>query len=185
MLLYLQAFRLVERGSFRRLLKFCRPSLSERDIPGRLSLRAEILRRAHIAEGRVRDNMGRIPSKISFTFDAWTSKAGDPYMSLTAHYIDAPIDRPNVWVLRSEQLLFQEIQGRHTGKNMGEILSRAVDRYELRGKVCSFFISITELLLFHSTGWMVYERRCSCESHHSSGAPGQPVNGYWMDGART
>ena len=132
---HIQAFRLVERGSFRHLLKFCRPSLTERDIPHRHTLRAEILRCAHLAEERVRENMRKLPSKISFTFDAWTSAPGDPYISLTAHYIDAPADCPSMWELKSEQLLFQEIQGRHTGKNMGEILSRALDRYDLRGKV--------------------------------------------------
>ena len=125
----------MERGSFRRLLKFSRPSLSDNDIPHRKALRAEILRRAHIAEGRVRENMKKLPSKVSFTFDTWTSKPGDPYISLTAHYIDTPVDHPDTWELRSEQLLFQEILGRHTGKNIGEILSCAIDRYDLRGKV--------------------------------------------------
>jgi hypothetical protein len=137
---------LIERGAFRRLLMFCRPSLLEKDIPHRHTLRAEILRRVHIAEGSVRENMKKIPSKVSFTFDAWTSAPGDPYISLTAHYIDAPADCPTAWELKSEQLLFQEIQGRHTGKNMGEILSRALERYELHGKVRS---SLSFLSFFH------------------------------------
>jgi hypothetical protein len=37
--------------------------------------------------------------------------------------------------LKSEQLLFQEIQGRHTGKNMAEILGSALDRFKLHDKV--------------------------------------------------
>ena len=68
--------------------------------------------------------------KDSFTLDVWTSEPGDPYISLTAHYIGTHVYYPNMWELRSKQL-FQEIQGRHTGKN-SEIF-RAVDRYELRG----------------------------------------------------
>jgi hypothetical protein len=79
--------------------------------------------------------MEKISSKISFTFDAWTSTPGDPYLSLTAHYIDAPADCPDAWELKSEQLIFQEIQGRHTGKNMADLLGCALDRYGLRGKV--------------------------------------------------
>jgi hypothetical protein len=125
----------VDCGSFCELLKFCRLSLSEQDIPHRHVLRAEILRRAEIAEERVRENLKNIPSKISFTFDAWTSTPGDPYLSLTAHFISAPADRPNAWELKTDQLIFQEIQGRHTGKNMADILSRALDRYNLQGKV--------------------------------------------------
>ena len=131
----LQAFYLVDCGSFRQLLRFCRPSLQERDIPHRHTLRAEILWRAAIAEDMVHENLKRIPSKISFTFDAWTSAPGDPYLSLTAHFIDAPSDRPTAWELKSDQLIFQEIEGRHTGKNMSNILSCALDRYSLRGKV--------------------------------------------------
>ena len=87
-----------------------------------------------------------VPSKVSFTFDAWTSASGDPYLSLTAHYIHAPADCPNTWELKSEQLLFQEIQGRHTGTNMADILGKALDRYNLHSKVCfSFYLSVFSL----------------------------------------
>jgi hypothetical protein len=127
---------LIDRGPFRRLLKFCRLSLVEKDIPHRQTLRAEILHRAQVAQARVCKNMKHIPSKVSFTFDTWTSAPGDPYISLTAHYIYAPADHPSSWFLKSEQLLFQEIQGRHTSKNMSSILRLAIDKYGLRGKVC-------------------------------------------------
>jgi hypothetical protein len=136
LIFYLQAFYLVERSSFRQLLKFCWPSISERDILHRHTLRVEILRRADVAEEMVCDNLKNIPSKVSFTFDAWTSAPGDPYLSLTAHYIDAPANRPNAWELKCDQLIFQEIDRRHTGKNMGEILGRTLSRYDLHGKVC-------------------------------------------------
>ena len=132
---YIQAFRLVDRSGFRNLLKFCRPSLLEKDIPHRHIIRKEILRRANVAEARVRENMNKVPSKISFMFDAWTSAPGDPYLSLTAHYIDAPADCPSAWKLKTEQLIFQQIEGRHTGKNMADILRCALDRYQLHGKV--------------------------------------------------
>ena len=92
-------------------------------------------RRADVAEEMVRNNLKNVPSKVSFTFDAWTSAPGDPYLSLTAHYIDAPPDHPNAWELKCDQLIFQEIEGRHTGKNMGEVLGRALSRYDLHGKV--------------------------------------------------
>jgi hypothetical protein len=131
----LQAFCLVDSRSFCCLLKFCRPSLTERDIPHCHAVRAEILRRAEIAEGRVCKTLKKVPSKISFTFNAWTSAPGDPYLSLTAHYIDVPADHLNAWELKSDQLIFQEIQGRHMGRNMGDILVCALDRYNLCGKV--------------------------------------------------
>ena len=126
---------MVNCGSFRQLLKFCQPLLQERDIQHHHTLHAEIIQRVAIAEDTVHESLKRVPSKISFTFDTWTSALGDPYLSLTAHFIDAPADSPTAWELKSNQLIFQEIEGRHTGKNMSDILSHALDKYGLHGKV--------------------------------------------------
>jgi hypothetical protein len=84
-----------------------------------------------IAEGTIHKNLKRIPSKISFMFDAWMSALGDPYLSLTAHFIDAPANS----LTKSDQLICQEIEGWHMGKNMSDILSSALDKYGLCGKV--------------------------------------------------
>jgi hypothetical protein len=99
----------------------------ESNIPHCQTIHKEILQCAHVAEGRVCKNLNKIPLKISFMFDAWTSAPGDPYLSLMAHYIDAPIDSLSSWQLKSEQLIFQQIEGKHTGKNMAEFLSYALD----------------------------------------------------------
>jgi hypothetical protein len=53
----LQAFQLVDRGPFRRLIKYCRPSLTDADIPHRMTLRKEILSRAEIVKERVKDEL--------------------------------------------------------------------------------------------------------------------------------
>jgi hypothetical protein len=78
-----------------------------------------------------------VPSQISFTFDTWTSETGDPYLSITAHYISAHEDRPQDWELRSEQLAFVPFEGNHSGANMANVLVRTVDRYGIREKVCT------------------------------------------------
>ncbi|KAM6491680.1 hypothetical protein JOM56_012833, partial [Amanita muscaria] len=62
-------------------------SISEKDIPHRNTLREEILRRAHLAEEKICEKLKVLPCKVSFTFDAWTSQPGDPYLSITGHYI--------------------------------------------------------------------------------------------------
>jgi hypothetical protein len=56
-------------------------------------------------------------------------------LSITSHYIDAPIYRPNDWELKMEQLAFETIEGRHTGKNIALILAHMVNHYKLNGKV--------------------------------------------------
>ena len=116
----LQAFCLVEQNSFRQLLKFCQPAISEKDILHHHTLCAEILQHADTAEELVCENLKTVPSKISFTFDTWTSAPGDPYLSLTAYYMDTLPDHPNKWELKSDQLIFQEIEGRHTGRIWGK-----------------------------------------------------------------
>ena len=76
-----------------------------------------------------------LPCKISFTFDAWTSRPGDPYLSITAHYIDAPGDKLQDWELKTEQLAFKAIEGRHTGMNMARVLFETIDSYKIQAKV--------------------------------------------------
>jgi hypothetical protein len=48
---------------------------------------------------------------MSITFDAWTSKAYDPYLAITVHYIDSLADQPDKWQLKSKILAFQELPG--------------------------------------------------------------------------
>jgi hypothetical protein len=73
------------------------------------------------------------------TFDTWTSLSGDPFLSVTAHYIDTPIDKPQQWVLKADQLAFTLIVGNHSGANIGKILMEAIDEYDIRDKVCFIF----------------------------------------------
>ncbi|KAF8263686.1 hypothetical protein EI94DRAFT_1703818 [Lactarius quietus] len=72
-----EAFLLVERDSFHSILKFCHPSLLDRDIPHCHTICTEIVQCAVIAEESVHEKLKNIPSRISFTFDAWTSAPGD------------------------------------------------------------------------------------------------------------
>ena len=132
---------MIDQGSFHRLLCYCCPGLVGKDIPHRNTLRTDILRHAKISEEKVQEKLKNLPCKISFTFDAWTSDPGDPYLSITGHYINSPPDNADIWELKTEQLAFKEIHGRHSGKNIAQILTRTVDRYELRGKVIFSTIS--------------------------------------------
>jgi hypothetical protein len=126
---------LVDKGAFRRLLMYTRPSLSEKDIPHRTKVHEEIIFRAQKAETQVCEALAKIEGKVSLTFDTWTSEAQDPYLSVTGHYISSPEGRPQVWELRSEQLAFTHFEGTHSGANMANVLIHTVDRYGLRDKV--------------------------------------------------
>ncbi|KAG2741170.1 hypothetical protein P692DRAFT_20678888, partial [Suillus brevipes Sb2] len=66
------------------LLQYLRPSLTDQDIPHRTKTRDEILERAKLAVERVKEKLAHVDSKISMTFDSWTSEPGDPFLSVTA-----------------------------------------------------------------------------------------------------
>jgi hypothetical protein len=129
-------------------------------------LHVEILWQVGIAKDLVYENVKRVPFKVFSTFDTWTSAPGDPYILLTAHYIDSPPDYLNVWNLKSKQLLFQVTQGQHTGNNMGEILCHALEQYRLHDKVmwCNSspfpFIFGIPTAHYGSSGWLVHEQWC-------------------------
>ena len=92
-----------------------------------------------MVESCIHDCLQGIDGCISFTFDSWTSEAGDPYLSVTRHYILVPAGAPQEWELRSEQLAFMAIEGNHSGDNIGNMLVCVVDRLNLRNKVSKDF----------------------------------------------
>jgi hypothetical protein len=76
-----------------------------------------------------------VPGKISITFDAYTSRASDPYLAITTHFIDAPPDNPSSWRLSSDVVAFENVPGAHTGVNLASVIASVVDRFDFRSKV--------------------------------------------------
>jgi hypothetical protein len=58
----------------------------------------------------------------------------DPYLAITGHYIDST-NSSDKWELKSELLGFTEIEGNHGGANIGSVILRVIDRYDIRDKV--------------------------------------------------
>ena len=134
-LISLQAFQLVDKPSFRRLLQYLRPSLSERDIPHRTKIHDEILDRSKLGLSRVLETIevrrSALPCKFCWSNHLrrrstarclWHLTHGHPSMAilfwellrtiLLAYLTILSIgsSRPNSWHLR--QLL--EIIGART-----------------------------------------------------------------------
>jgi hypothetical protein len=76
-----------------------------------------------------------LPGKVSFTFDSWTSRSGDPFLALTAHYIESSAAKPLQWELRANLIGFIPIVGNHSGLNQARHILRCIDRVHLRAKV--------------------------------------------------
>lgn len=73
---------------------------------------------------------------MSVTFDAWVSKAYDPYLAITVHYIHASPEKPNDWELKTDVLGFTELEGNHSGANIASIILKVFNRYGIQDKVC-------------------------------------------------
>jgi hypothetical protein len=132
-----QSFLVLEKPSFRNLLRYLRPNMKDSDIPHRTKLREQIMGKVDNVIERMHEYYSGIRSQFSATFDLWQSGAGDPYLSLTVHYIDAPKEKPNDWDLKSDLLAFAEIKGNHSGANIGEHILGVVDRYGIADKVAN------------------------------------------------
>jgi hypothetical protein len=96
-----------------------------------------------------------MPSQILITFNAWTSKAYDPYLAITAHYINAPSDQPLEWELKSKLLGFEGLQGSHTGANVTVKIVEVLDQYNIRNKASfmSGFMRTSTHLYFYQLSW--------------------------------
>ena len=76
-----------------------------------------------------------VDSKVSLTFDSWTSLNSDPFLGVTGHYIISSPDNPQQWELKTEQLAFTPIVGNHSSENIAKILLETIDAFGLRSKV--------------------------------------------------
>jgi hypothetical protein len=76
-------------------------------------------------------------------------------LGVTAHHISSPPDKPQQWVLKTDQLAFTPIVGNHSGENIAKILLEAIDNFDLRAKVCYLTLTllfIISLLTFPPAG---------------------------------
>jgi hypothetical protein len=88
-----------------------------------------------LAIQHVKEKLKHVDSKISITFNSWTSEPGVPFLSVTAHYIDSPAGEPQTWELKTEQLAFTIINDNHSRSNIGRILIKSINNYGICTKV--------------------------------------------------
>ena len=73
----MQAFQLVDKGSFHQLLSYLRPSLLDKEIPHRTKLRTEVLEWASAVEGRVKEKL-----QVHLVTLVWFLARGMPVLTL-------------------------------------------------------------------------------------------------------
>jgi hypothetical protein len=79
---------------------------------------------------------------VSLTTDTWTDDNSFNFMSITAHYINAPKENPQEWSLHTQQLALAHVEGQHTGKNLAHVLVKVVDNFHFRDKFCFHYLCL-------------------------------------------
>ena len=91
-----------------------------------------------------------IASEVSLTFDLWTSRPYDPYLGITAHYIDAPADRHSEWELKTVTLGYTVVEGNHSGANIAAHIIQELDKYGLQEKV-DIYVTLGPTMLIYTS----------------------------------
>ena len=71
---------------------------------------------------------------MSLTSDMWSDNSQRLFMAVTAHWIAKM--RTNQLELRSALVAFQEVDGSHTGENLGHVLFEIIQDIGIMHKVC-------------------------------------------------
>jgi hypothetical protein len=122
-----QSFSVVEKESFRALLNYQQPSMMPQDLPSQTTITNEIYTKSICVKGMLAEKFKVLDSRVSFTFDAGTSQAFDPYLTVTGHWIDVN------WNLQEQVLTFREIVSNHSGENTSTLLVDILGEYRLVG----------------------------------------------------
>lgn len=111
----------VSGEGFRGIINFFEPSYT---VPSNATLWKVI---GHKYDSLKADIASEMKGKnVSLTTDLWTSCTMDPYITITAHYIN------ELWELKSRVLCTTIMPGRHTAVNIAQMLSETINEWELR-----------------------------------------------------
>lgn len=82
--------------------------------------------------------------------DAWEAGNHSSYFAITGHYIEEK--GPKMWVMRTSLLGLPHFVSVHTGKRLGQMLFKVVDRAGAAKKVSNLFMLMihTYLIVLHS-----------------------------------
>lgn len=89
------------------------------------TVKRDILKKFEEKVKEVKLSLSKIPGKISFTVDAWTSKNILPFMAIRAHWISSD------WVYQTVLLDFSYIDGSHKGVDFCNIFLKCLDRFDI------------------------------------------------------
>ncbi|OCB88219.1 hypothetical protein A7U60_g4624 [Sanghuangporus baumii] len=124
-----QPFTVVEDDEFRTFLEYTHRGQAKLLIPSADTVKRTVKEMKLELFEKTKSMINQLESKVALSLDAWTSSNGYAFLAIVIHYIS------NEWDLQEQLIAFEEIKGRHTGDNIGAIVLRVLDQYNLVSKL--------------------------------------------------
>lgn len=115
---------MVENEGFRRMLQTLEPRY---DIPCRKYFTEQAIPELYAETKTKVENALQSAERVALTCDAWTSRATESFVTITAHFV-------HEWELHSYVLQTRVMSESHTGANMAEVIRKATVEWKLTGK---------------------------------------------------
>ena len=130
----MRPYSTIDRPGFRNLLHVMEPRYTP---PTRKTISAQIIPSWHnIEKENLRASLENVTA-VGLTSDGWTSRSTDPYLTITAHYIDKT---GSDWTLKSKVLQTEIIVGSHTGENLAIEIDLATMNWGIHEKTVAITV---------------------------------------------
>ena len=119
----MRPFTTTENKAFREMIKELEPCYQ---MPARATFRENIVpAMQEVVTSRLKQEL-KTAGDVALTCDAWTSRATESYVTITAHYVSKEFEQ------RSAVLQTKMMPDSHTGINTAEILSSVAEKWGLQ-----------------------------------------------------
>ena len=123
------AFRKIENGFFKRMMKSAHPSL---EVHGRQTLQNDCMLVYREERKKIANGFANTDSCVSFTSDMWTSIQNLGYICLTAHYIDGDFN------LHHHTINFKQVPHPHNAAAIHSTIMDCLYEWDLSNKAFAF-----------------------------------------------
>nr|XP_054604938.1 E3 SUMO-protein ligase ZBED1-like [Nothobranchius furzeri] len=112
----------VEGEGFKEMLTTFQPGYT---LPSRRHFTSMMERKYQTSVEKLRSELKKASSKISFTTDAWTSLVTESYLGVTCHFIN------DNWDLHSFNLTTLPVEERHTAENLASWVEKVAEKFHI------------------------------------------------------
>jgi hypothetical protein len=84
------------------------------------------------AQETIKERLSKAKSQIHLSFDGWTSPSYKGFLGVAAHFLGEEYELEHLLIG------FREVEGRHIGENIAEVLLRLIEEYELEDDLGCF-----------------------------------------------